>query len=109
MTEKIKLVSGDSRPQVRVTITDESTGNAVDITGATVRLKFRAVGATTLIDTLIGVIQNGPNGVVVFDWNPTTLNVEAGDYEGEVEVTFANGAGVQTLYETLKFKVREDF
>lgn len=109
MTEKIKLVQGDSRPQIKVTLSDETTGTAINITGATVLLKFRAVGSTTLIDTMTGVITNGSGGEVVFDWNPTTLNVDAGDYEGEVEVTFPNGTGVQTVYDVLKFKVREDF
>ena len=49
MADKIKLVQGDSgRPQIQATITDENTGNVVDITGATVVLKFRMLGSTTL-------------------------------------------------------------
>lgn len=109
MAEKIKLVQGDTRPQIRVTLTDDNTGLPVDITGATVRLKFRAVGSATLIDTLIGTVIDGANGVVAFAWNQSTLNVDAGDYEGEVEVTFAAGAGIQTAYQVLKFQVRAQF
>ena len=109
MTEKIKLVQGDTRPQVQVTITDETTGEAVDITGATVLMKFRKAGTTALLDTLTGYVTDGANGIVVFVWNPTTLDVDAGDYEGEVEVEFDSGAGTQTVYDVLKFKVREDF
>lgn len=109
MAEKIKLVQGDTRPQIQTTLTDENTGNAIDITGATCLLKFRAVGSTTLVDTLTGTVTNGAGGVVVFPWNNTTLNVDAGDYEGEIEVTFPAGQGKQTVYELLKFKVREDF
>lgn len=109
MAEKIKLVQGDTRPQIRVTLTDDTTGLPVEITGATCRLKFRAVGSVTLIDTLTGTVLDGPNGVVVFVWNSTTLNVDPGDYEGEVEVTFASGAGVQTAYQVLKFQVRAQF
>jgi hypothetical protein len=109
MAEKIKLVRGDTRPQVQLTLTDETTELPIDITGATVLMTFRAVGDTTLIDTLTGAVVNGPAGVVVISWNPTTLAVDAGDYEGEVEVTFSSGQGVQTVYDLLKFKVREDF
>lgn len=109
MADKIKLVQGDTRPQIQLTLTDETTGNAIDITGATVLMKFRASGSDTLVDTLTGIVTNGPAGSVVIGWNPTTLAVEAGDYEGEVEVTFASGQGVQTVYELLKFKVREEF
>lgn len=109
MAEKIKLVSGDTRPQVQTTITDENTGLPVDITGATCHLKFRAVGDTTLLANLIGTVTDGPNGVVVFAWGATTLDVPAGDYEGEIEVVFGSGGGTQTVYDPLKFKVRDDF
>lgn len=109
MAEKIKLVQGDTRPQIRVTLTDENTGLPIDITGATCRMKFRAAGVSTLSDTLTGTVIDGAAGVVVFLWNANSLNVDPGDYEGEVEVTFPNNAGLQTVYELLKFKVREDF
>lgn len=108
MAEKIKLVKGDTLPQVLVTLTDEVTGLPVNVTGASAVMRFRALGTTTLIDTIVGTVLNGANGEVVFAWGPTTLNVAAGDYEGEVEVTFSNGSR-QSVYELLKFKVREDF
>jgi hypothetical protein len=108
MAEKIKLVKDDTLPQIKVTFTDETTGLPIDITGATPRLRFRAVGSTTLIATLTGTVLDGPNGICIFAWGQTTLGVDAGDYEGEVEVTFVTGA-VQTVYDILKFKVREDF
>lgn len=109
MAEKIKLVQGDTRPQLKITLTDESTGLPIDITGATCRLKFRAIGSTDLLDTLTGIVINGPAGEVVFNWSANTLNVDAGDYEGEIEVLFANNFGIQTVYDVLKFKIREDF
>jgi hypothetical protein len=31
-----------------------------------------------------------------------------GDYEGEIEITFSDSQ-IQTVYDTLRFKVREDF
>lgn len=109
MAEKIKLVQGDTRPQIQVTLTDESTGSAINISGATCLMRFRAIGSTTLVDTLTGTVTNGSAGVVVFVFNPNTLDVEAGDYEGEIEVNFPSGQGKQTVYDLLKFKVREDF
>jgi hypothetical protein len=110
MAEKIKLVQGDTRPVLNVTLTDSVTGSAINITDSTPRLKFRAVGATALTATLVGVVTNGPAGQVVFDWSdePTALDGEAGDYEGEVEITFADST-VQTVYDILKFKLRQDF
>ena len=110
MAEKIKLVRGDiNRPQIQATLTDENTGDVIDITNATVLLKFRQTGATTLTDTITGTIIDPTNGVVVFAMSQTALAGEPGDYEGEIEVTFDAGGGVQTVYELLKFFIREQF
>ena len=110
MAEKIKLVQGDvNRPQVQATITDENTGNIVDITGATVLLKFRKVGSTTLQDTITGSIPLGTDGIVIFQMSELSMAGEAGDYEGEIQVTFPSSGGVQTVYDLLKFKMRQDF
>jgi hypothetical protein len=105
---KIRLVQGDTKPQVKVTLTDETTGDPIEITGSTPRLKFRAVGSSTILTTLTGTVTDGPNGVAVFAWTTGSLNVDAGDYEGEVEITFSDGT-IQTVFDTIKFKVREDF
>lgn len=110
MSEKIKLVQGDTRPALTCTITDDTTGAAVDISGATIVLKFRAAGATTLTATVSGTVSNGPAGQVVFfpASSPQMLQGEPGDYEGEIEITYPDSQ-VQTVYDLLKFKVREDF
>ena len=110
MTEKIKLVQGDTRPAIVCTITDETTGNAINITGATVVLKFRPVGSTTLQATVTGTVTSGSTGQVAFypASTPAMLTGDAGDYEGEIEITFSDGQ-IQTVYDLLKFKIREDF
>lgn len=110
MAEKIKLVQGDTRPALVCTITDDTTGDPMNIGGATVVLKFRAAGATTLTATVTGFVTDGVNGVCVFypATAPDMLQGEPGDYEGEIEITFADGQ-IQTVYDLLKFKVREDF
>lgn len=110
MAEKIKLVQGDTRPAIVCTITDEITGDAISLTGATVLLKFRAVGDATLTATVTGSITDAANGKVAFypASAPAMLLGAAGDYEGEIEITFADSQ-VQTVYDLLKFKVREDF
>lgn len=110
MAEKIKLVQGDTRPAIVCTLTDDTTGAAINIGGATVRLKFRQVGSTTLTATVTGSVTDGPNGGCVFypASSPEMLAGEPGDYEGEIEITFADST-VQTVYDVLKFKIREDF
>lgn len=110
MSERIRLVQGDTRPALVCTITDETTGSAINVTGCTSVLKFRELGATTLQATVTGSITNGPAGQITFypASAPTMLAGAAGDYEGEIEITFADGQ-IQTVYDTLKFRVREDF
>jgi len=110
MTDKIKLVKDDTRPSLVCNITDDTTGAVINITGATVKLYFRAVGSTTLQATVTGSITDGPNGQVTFypSSAPAMLSGDAGDYEGEIEITFSDGT-IQTVYDTLKFKIRADF
>lgn len=110
MSDLIKLVSGDQRPYVTLTLTDSNSGTAIDVSDATttVRVYFRAAGTTTVLSTLTCTKPNGgSDGVVRFYFVGTTLNVPAGRYEGEVEIDF-NGEK-QTLYDVLKFAVRSQF
>lgn len=110
MVTKIKLVQGDTKPALVCSITDEITGVAINITGATVLLKFRVAGSTTLTATVTGSVTNGAAGEVAFypASAPAMLLGEAGDYEGEIQITFSDGT-IQTVYDLLKFKLREDF
>lgn len=110
MTEKIKLVQGDTRPAIVCNITDDTTGAVIALTGATAVLKFRAVGAATLTASVPGAVTDGPNGVVAFypASAPAMLQGEPGDYEGEIEITFSDGQ-IQTVFDVIRFKVRGDF
>lgn len=109
MSDKIKLVQNDTRPALVCTITDDTTGNVVNVTGATALLKFRALGSTTLQATVSGSITDGPNGQITFypASAPEMLTV-SGEFEGEIQITFADSQ-IQTVYDVLKFKVRSDF
>lgn len=107
MSDKILLVQGDTRPALVCTLTDDTTGNPINISGASVVLRFREVGSTTAKANINGTVTDGANGVVEFQWTNTALDT-AGNFEGEIEITFGSGA-VQTVYEKLKFKVREQF
>jgi len=110
MADKIFLVKGDTGPALVCTIVDSVTGAVVVLTGATIELHFRAVGSSTLQAVVPGVLTNGPGGVVTFypSSTPAMLQGDPGDYEGAIQITFPSGQ-IQTLYELLKFKVRDDF
>ena len=108
-TPRIELVSSDTGPQLQFTVTDQLTAAAVNLTSATVVMKFRAVGSTTTLFTrTCSVTDPGSNGIDVLAWQTGDLNRAAGDYEGELEVTSADNS-IQTVYDTIQFRLREDF
>ena len=104
----ILLVKDDTSPQIQVTVTREDTGLAVNLSAATTRLKFRAAETTTVLATLTGAAGDLANGIVVFTFGSGDLTQSAGEYEGEVEVTFADSS-VETVYEVINFTLRADF
>jgi len=108
MSETIKLVQGDTRPQIKVTLTDDTTGMPIDITRGVLKMRFRAAGESVVLTTLTGTILDGAAGTGVFNWPVGALDVNEGNYEGEIEVTFEDTT-VQTVYELLKFKLRSQF
>ena len=52
-------------------------------------------------------VGGGATGQVQFDFSGGVLNVNPGMYEGEVNIDF-NGA-IQTVYDLMKFRVRDSF
>lgn len=119
-SETVKFVTGDSLPEVTVTLRDSNTAAAgktldpndnstwapINLTGASVKLRIREVGSDTIIKTLTMTITDAANGKAATDF-PSTFTT-AGVFEGEVEITFSTG-GVQTIYDLIKFNVRSDF
>lgn len=120
-SQTLELVAGDSLPALVFTLRDSNaaasgavldpneptTWAPINVTGATVLLKIREVGSTTLVDTLTGTVTDGANGVVAVEFEADTF-ADAGTYEGELEITFSGG-GVQTVVDLVKFKVRAEF
>lgn len=105
----IKLVRNDTGPQLRFTITDTLTGAPINLTGATVTLHFRRVNTdTVLFSRQATVVPPGTDGIAVLAWNVGDLDLDAGEYEGEVETVLASGLR-ETIYNTLQFVLREEF
>ena len=121
--ETINLVAGDTKPEINLTLKDSNTAASgqtldeddsttwaiIDITDPTIRVKFRLLGSSSILDTMTCVkVAPTTDGKCYMPWNATTLDVAAGTYEGEIELTYTSGA-ILTLYDRLKFKVRDDF
>ena len=123
--ETINLVQGDTKPELKftlrdsatavvtdpVTILDEedsSTWKIIDITGYTIKLKFKELNSSTVLFTESLAIISGSGGTCSMIWPADSLDIPAGIYEGELELTDGSSK-VQTVYDKLKFKVREQF
>jgi len=120
--DTINLVSGDDKPELNFTLRDSNTAAAgktldeddattwapINLTGQTVRIKFRSLGGDAVLDTMTCGIIVPADGTCYMQWNATTLDVDAGTYEGEIELTDSAGK-VLTIFDKLKFKVRADF
>jgi len=107
----IYLVQGDTGPQIFITVTREDTGDAVDVSGGSARLKVRKKGSTTLDFTLTAadVGDNLENGKLYFSLDGGQLaTITSGNYEGEVEMTMSDGI-IETVYEQVDIVIREDF
>lgn len=94
-----------------VRLTDEYTGVAVDLSavGTSVEMKFRAAGGTTVLSTIPCSIIDPEDGKIQFDFaNGILGTIEPGLYEGEIQITFPVDA-VQTVYDLLRFRVRQQF
>ena len=120
-SDTIKLVTGDTLPELTFTLKDSNTAASglsldqnnsntwapINVTGATVKLRLRELGSTAVKSTLTCTVTNGASGKVATDFPAGTLDT-AGTFEGELELTFPNG-GKQTVNDLIKFKVRSDF
>lgn len=110
-TDDILLVKDDNGSQLECRITRDDTNIALNLTGTTARLKFRKRKTTTLLFTLTSITTVPADliaGQAVFQFSAANLDLAAGLYEGEIEVTFANG-NIETVYEIINFQVRDDF
>lgn len=107
MADPIYLVRGDNRPYITLTLVDD-TGAVLDLSNplATVSLHWQAEAGGDVTTFSLAKVGDGTEGKVRFNFPGSSLNVEPGWYVGEVEVAF--DAERQTVYEKLKFYVRDD-
>ena len=111
MSDVIRLVQNDSKPDIIITLTDEVTGLPIDLSAAdtTIAIKFRAAGSSTLLSTITCTkFTTGSDGKVVFNFAGGVLDVDPGMYEGEIQITYGSN-GTQTVFDLLKFRVRGEF
>ena len=105
----VYLVQSDTGSQIKVTLTREDTGNTVDLRDSIVRLKFKKKNTATVLSTLTANVGSDfATGEANFVFSGSDTDISAGDYVGEIEVTFTEGS-IESVFEILDIVVREDF
>lgn len=90
------LKVGDTRPEVAITVTDEATGNALNLTGGSATFTMKAEkGGAVKVNAIAATIYDAANGKVKYTW--LTANVDTpGRYLAEFEITLSGG-GIVTF------------
>jgi hypothetical protein len=108
MSSVIKLVVGDDRPIITITFTDDITGQSYDVSTYVVTVRFRMKGVDDVLIATIPCTLGPASNQARFDFTGGELDgIEPGHYEGEVIID--EGGEVQTVYEVINFRVRQNF
>jgi hypothetical protein len=122
--DTIRLVSGNTLPELNITLRDSNTAapgetldesdpttwKVIDLTSvSTVNMNFRKIGSTTIHETLpCTPVSPLTNGEVIMQWTTSSLTGVAGEYEGEIVITYSSGK-IITVRDLLKFDIRAGF
>jgi len=101
------IKQNDTSPQIAAILQDGS-GNAIDLTAASVKFHMKKVGATSATVDAAATIVNEDAGSVKYVWVAADT-ASAGTYQAEFEVTYTNGA-VETFPndQSIAIEITED-
>lgn len=107
MADPIKVVVGDTAPDIRGTLVDLSTNTPVDVSNVAtvVRCYVRKVPDGSVTTITATKPNGGADGVVNVAWT-AGIFASAGDYEAEIETTFNTGK-IQTVPDKILLEARE--
>jgi len=105
----VKLVAGDSGPNLTLSLTDKASGQPIDLTGfVSASFKFRAKGGITILATIALTLVGDPTaGQLLLVPTTQMLTQPAGFYEGEVDITL--GSQLVTGFDVIPFYLRARF
>ncbi len=107
-SQTLRLIRGDTQPDVLFQIKNESTGLPIDLTDYSTATEyplftFYAVGTTTVLFAEPLVVTDAANGWCRLDWPSTLSAYDAGAYAGQIQLTTDSG---DTVVQTVDRHVR---
>lgn len=88
------IKQNDTKEVIQITCTD-SSGAAVNVTGASISFKMKKPGSSTLKVNAAGAIVTAASGIIKYVWATGDTDT-AGEYEAEFQVTFSDSS-IQTF------------
>lgn len=111
-TTTLYFVQGDTLPQIRLTLTDETDNIPKDLTNKTVTLRVRPVvpgGSSFARDAIFpGGSFDRTAGIGYIQWQNGDLNRPPGEYLAEIEIVDNGTNTKETVYDTIKLVIREN-
>lgn len=101
---ELLYVKGDVSPQERMRLIETTTGLPQDLTGASVSLEVRRLGATTTLVSTAATVTDAENGKLNVAW-PAAVFTDAGKLRADVVVT--TGGTTQTVRDAVSITVRD--
>jgi hypothetical protein len=96
------LVAGDTASVLTVTCTDKGPATVIDLTGATVQLRFRLNGGART-DVSMTIPAPATDGIATYQFGAGELSV--GQFAGEVVITDAVGT-IKKILDIIRLTVR---
>lgn len=111
MATTLYYVQGDTLPQIKLTLTDEVTQAARNLTNKIVSLHAKpATGSGVRFSRIADFTstQDRLDGICYINWAAGELNRAPGNYTAEIEIYDTSTTGRETIYEVFTIVIRED-
>jgi len=112
MATTLYFVQSDTLPQIKLTLTDETTNSAKNLTNKIVSLHAKPATGTGVRFSREAIFPQGNTdrvaGICYIQWQGGDLNRAPGCYTAEVEVYDIITGARETIYEVFTLVIRED-
>lgn len=90
MSTRFAMKRHDRRPVLRMTVTKQSDGSALDFTGATAKFLMYDSEGVEKVNAVAAIEAPPTSGILRYDWQAGDTDTE-GEYKAEFEVDYGGG------------------